>query len=327
MKKRSFACLALALPVLAFAGCASAVSRLTLSANWYAMPNITTNITGTEESLLYTVTFESDGREDFSADYDEGSYAVRLTNTEITLADGSKAQGYRLTSELTITGRFTVNGETGEDFTDTVTSEALFLDVSHELQPVKSVKHVVTHSPVTTTPDSIDEACVAYEYTYTAAYDNDLTTADITVEYAQPEDMTDVQRTIKLSGDGSYLDNEVILFAMRGVSTADVSAFRTVNPVTLAQMSCSMSAAPALSTATMTFSVNGTSQERTMNTYAFSLGYTGSNAGQPQSLTYAAKAAEGENTYRNVLLQMDVPMLQSLGTFRYRLAEAVFNDK
>ena len=77
-----------------------------------------------------------------------------------------------------------------------------------------------------------------------------------------------------------------------------------------------------------TFAVNGTSEDRTPDVYSFTIGYSGNYAGQTQELTYAAKVTEGGvNTYRNVLLEMRVPALQSLGTLVYKLTSAEFNSK
>lgn len=330
MKKRNFVCLALAAPALLLAGCSSGTSRLTLSANWYAASDITVGISGTYEELRYAVTFEADENADkkpLSVRYDEGVYTTKLTNSTVETDDGVKPC-YYLSTRLEITGRYTLNGVTGEDFTDVVTSEVWFLDVTTELQPVKSVKSVLTHSAVSSSPSTLEDGIIVYEYTYTADYNADCTEAAIVIEYTHPENATKTEKTVSLSGNGSYLDNETVLFAMRGVSTSAACSFRTVNPVTQAQTGIGMSAAPVTESKTYTFSVNGASAERTLNAYTFSLGYTGSNPGQPQELTYAAKAADGSaNTYRNVLLEMRVPVLQSLGTLIYRLTDAQFNDK
>lgn len=337
MKKRYFACLALALPALAFAGCTSGASRLAISANWYAAADTTSEISNTYEELVYTVSFESTGTDAYSVEYDEGTYTATLRNENITIGATVRA-GYHLTTELTITGRYSVNGETGEDFTDVVISDVWFLDVTTELQPVRSVKKVLSHSPSHTNsyPDSIEDASTTYEYTYTSEYNEDCTEASVALTYTQPEGMPDVERTVSLSGNGTYLDNETILFAMRGINTASALSFRTVNPVTQQQTGIAMSAAPEIAERTQTFAINayengtvteGASVEHTLDAYTFTLGYSGSNAGQSQTLTYAARTDGVTNTYRNVLLEMSVPIINSLGTLTYRLTSATFNGK
>lgn len=328
MKKRNFACLALALPVLAFAGCAAATPRLALSANWYASTDITTAITGTSEKLEYEVTFESSGTDAYSVSYDAGTYTTTLEDVN-RVVWGESIFCYHLTTELRITGRFTVNGETGEDFTDVVTSDVWFMSVRDELQPIDSVKTVLSHSPYSTgAPSSVEDACVVYEYTYKTVYNADCTQATITMEYAQPEELGTVEKTVEVSGDGSFLDNETILFAMRGVSTSSAASFRTINPVTQQQSGIAMSAAPTVTERTPKFSINGAEEaEHKMNIYTFSLSYSGNNSGQAQEFAYAAKTDGNTNTYRNVLLEMRVPVLGSLGTLTYSLKNATFNDK
>ncbi len=328
MKKRRFACLALAAPVLLLAGCAGSTSRLTLSANWYAATDNTNNISGTSEKLEYTVKFEPTGTDALTLSYDPGTYTVELRND--TIDTGTRQQQcYYLSTRLEITGRYTVNGETGEDFTDVVTSEAWFLDVTTELRPVKSVKKVLTHSAVSSTPDSPENAYSVYEYTYTTTYNEDCTQAQIKIEYTRPEEVPVQETTVDVTGNGSYLDNETILFAMRGISPSVASTFRTINPVTQTQVNCGMTAVPTTESGkAYTFAVNGASADRTLDVYSFTIGYSGNYAGQTQELTYAAKVTEGGvNTYRNVLLEMRVPVLQSLGTLVYQLTSAEFNSK
>lgn len=328
MKKRRFACLALAAPVLLLAGCAGGTSRLTLSANWYSASDITSNISNTSEKLEYSVSFESTGTDALTLSYDPGKYTVELRND--TVNTGTRVeQCYYLSTRLEITGRYIVNGETGEDFTDVVTSEAWFLDVTTELRPVKSVKKVLTHSTTNSAPDKPENAYTVYEYTYTTTYNEDCSEAQIKIEYTRPEEVPVQEVTVDVTGDGSYLDNETILFAMRGISPSVASTFRTINPVTQTQVSCGMTAVPTTESGKQyTFAVNGTSEDRTPDVYSFTIGYSGNYAGQTQELTYAAKVTEGGvNTYRNVLLEMRVPALQSLGTLVYKLTSAEFNGK
>ena len=206
MKKRRFACLALAAPVLLLAGCAGGTSRLTLSANWYSASDITSNISNTSEKLEYSVSFESTGTDALTLSYDPGKYTVELRND--TVNTGTRVeQCYYLSTRLEITGRYIVNGETGEDFTDVVTSEAWFLDVTTELRPVKSVKKVLTHSTTNSAPDKPENAYTVYEYTYTTTYNEDCSEAQIKIEYTQPEEVPVQEVTVDVTGDGSYLDN------------------------------------------------------------------------------------------------------------------------
>lgn len=144
MKKRNIACLALAAPLFALTACTGGTSSLALSANWFLNTG-NTPISSANETLEYAVTFTAAEGNDFLS-YGEGSYTTQLKAETIKLADGTLETGYHLHTELRIPVTYTVNGET-ESFEDTVTSDAYFRDVQYSLQPVESVKKVLSHSP------------------------------------------------------------------------------------------------------------------------------------------------------------------------------------
>lgn len=322
MKKRNLACLALAAPLFAATACAAATPGLALSANWFLRTGDTPT-SSANETLEYTVTFRAEESNTFLS-YGEGSYKTVLTAENTTLADGSSEMCYHLTSTLTVPVTYTVNGESAT-FDDSVVSDVWFRDVSHSLQPVKSVKKAVTHTPLTTEPASLESAYGAYDYTYTVTYNVGCTSADIEVVYAESE-TAPKKVTVDLSkAGGSYLDNEEILFALRGLSMTSSASFSTVNPVKFATATVSMTESPASASEKLTFSVNGEQAERELTTYTFSIGYSGNNPGQTQKLTYAGTVDANNNLYRNALLRMEVPVMNSLGTFTYTLTSAVFS--
>lgn len=322
MKKRNLACLALAAPFLALTACSGGMSSLALSANWYAQVDSTIQ-PDTNETLSYAVSFEAAAENTFLS-YGEGTYTMHLTTETTGLADGTSDLCYHLHAELSVPVTFTVNGET-ESFTDSVISDVYFHGSKERLlQPVRSEKYVLTHSPVSASPSSLEGAYSAYEYTYMTTYDASCANADIKIEFTQPEDVNAITDSVELTGSGTYLDNEEIIFAMRGVSMSSTSAFRSINPVKRAVETVTMSEAPASASERLTFSLNGESAEREITTYTFSLGYSGSNPGQPQTYTYAGVTSANDNLYRSALLRMEVPVLYSLGTLRYTLVSAVF---
>lgn len=320
MKKRNIACLALAAPLFALTACTGGTSSLALSANWFLNTG-NTPISSANETLEYAVTFTAAEGNDFLS-YGEGSYTTRLTAETIKLADETLETGYHLHTELRIPVTYTVNGET-ESFEDTVTSDAYFRDVQYSLQPVRSVKTVLSHSPFSETPSTLEDAYRAYEYTYTTEYDAACANAQIKIVYTQPSEQT-ISESVELTGSGTYLDNEQIIFAMRGVSMSSAAVFRSVNPVRRTVENVAMAEAPAASTEKMTFTMNGESAERELTMYTFSLEYSSTNPGQPQSYTYAGVTDANNNTYRCALLRMETPVLYSLGTLRYTLTNAQF---
>ncbi len=321
MKKRHLACLALAAPVFALSACTTGTAGLALSANWFLRTGDTPT-SSANETLEYTVSFRAEASNTFLT-YEEGSYQTVLTAENTALADGSSEMCYHLTSTLSIPVVYTVNGESAR-FEDSVVSDVWFRDVSHSLQPVRSVKKVVTHTPVTTEPTSLDSAYSAYEYTYTVTYDAGCTTASIETVYTQPEAQPHSETVSIASSGGTFFDNEQILFALRGVSFSSGFSFQTINPVKYATATVSTAETPASAEETLPFSIDGTEGDHTLTTYTFSIGYGGTNPGQPQTLTYAGVTDANNNLYRSALLRMEAPVMNSLGTLVYELKSATF---
>lgn len=89
----------------------------------------------------------------------------------------------------------------------------------------------------------------------------------------------------------------------------------------------SQASAPGSVKESVDFMKDGEAVKQEIDAVELSLSYRTAHSGQPQKLVYAATTSTGDNTYRNVLLRMEVPVLQSLGTLVYRLTEADFTDK
>lgn len=339
MKKIRMAGLILLAPLTLLCACSGGVP-LSFSANWYRNTALGGSVGDTLEELTYEVTFTpaEDTSGGFSVEYGTGSYTTKLFNSNLTLSDGSTKEGYIYTTELTISGRYLLAGKASETFTDSVKSTVRFLPVSYGLQPVKSEKEVVSTSPETSSPVSLEGAFRTYHYTYDVSYDAGLTTAtavytDLT-EYKTEEGETvrrdPETREYEIEGDTTYLDNEQILFALRGLDLSSGVTFRTINSVmghvTEAGTSSNTQSSAAVKTA-VDFTMDGTAVKQEIDAVEVPLVYRSSPSGQAQTLVYAATTDPNNNTYRNVLLKMEVPVLQSLGTLVYTLKEAAFANK
>ena len=338
MKKIRLAGLMLLAPLTLLCACSGGVP-LSFAANWNRN-TADSSVSNTREELVYEVTFTPSETPvgTLTAEYDEGTYTTLLENKNLTLSDGSSQEGYVYTTKLTISGRFRLGSEVSETFTDTVTSTVSFLSASQRLKPVKSEKEVVSTSPVASSPSSLENAFTTYHYTYDVSYDAGLTTAtavytDLT-EYKTEEGETvrrdPETREYEIEGDTTYLDNEQILFALRGLDLSAGVTFRTINSVmghvTEAGTSSNTQAPAAVKTA-VDFTMDGTAVKQELDAVEVPLVYRSSPSGQAQTLVYAATTDPNNNTYRNVLLKMEVPVLQSLGTLVYTLKEATFANK
>lgn len=330
MKKIRLAGLLLLAPLTLLSAC-SGGTPLSFTANWYRNTALGGSVNDTLEELTYEVSFTpAENDSSFSVEYDTGSYTTRLINANIALSDGSTKEGYIYTTELTISGRYRLGSEVSEDFSDRVSSSVSFLPVTDGLKPVKSEKEVLSTSPLLSLPETLEGAIETYHYTYDVSYDAALTTAtavytDLNAETPAPE-----TREYAIDGTTTYLDNEQILFALRGLSLSSVATFRTVNSVMgiVTEVSTGTSTTgPTSLKESVDFTMDGTAVKTEIDAVQVPIIYQSTPSGQQQNLVYAATTDTNNNTYRNVLLRMEVPVLQSLGTLVYRLKEAVFTAK
>ena len=318
-------------PLTLLSAC-SGGTPLSFTANWYRNTALGGSVNDTLEELTYEVSFTpAENDSSFSVEYDTGTYTTRLINANIALSDGSTKEGYIYTTELTISGRYRLGSEVSEDFSDRVSSSVSFLPVTDGLKPVKSEKEVLSTSPIVSLPETLEGAIETYHYTYAVSYDAALTTAtavytDLNAETPAPE-----TREYAIDGTTTYLDNEQILFALRGLNLSSAAAtFRTINQVMgiVAEVSTSANSSAASSVKeNVDFTMNGEAVKQEIDAVEVPLTYLTTPSGQSQTLVYAATTDANSNTYRNVLLRMEVPVLQSLGTLVYTLKEATFADK
>lgn len=330
MKKIRLAGLLLLAPLTLLSAC-SGGTPLSFTANWYRNTALGGSVNDTLEELTYEVSFTpAENDSSFSVEYDTGTYTTRLINANIALSDGSTKEGYIYTTELTISGRYRLGSEVSEDFSDRVSSSVSFLPVTDGLKPVKSEKEVLSTSPIVSLPETLEGAIETYHYTYDVSYDAALTTAtavytDLNAETPAPE-----TREYAIGGTTTYLDNEQILFALRGLSLSSVATFRTVNSVMgiVTEVSTGTSTTgPTSLKESVDFTMDGTAVKTEIDAVQVPIIYQSTPSGQQQDLVYAATTDTNNNTYRNVLLRMEVPVLQSLGTLVYRLKEATFTTK
>ena len=232
MKYKLLAPACLIAATLLFSAC-TATPTLELAPNWYSNTNMGSAITGTREDLEYVVTFTPEETDGLSVAYDEGVYTTSLrdvTSTADHPIEGVRigVHCYYLRSELNIVGRYTLNGATGEDFSDRVVSEVWFMDTTASLRPVYSKKTVHSTSPNVLAAE-VKDAGTLYHYTYTASYDDALKTSHVVYDNLQ-NDQAPEEWDVRL-GSGTFLDNEEILFALRGFPMKSAISVRTVNPI------------------------------------------------------------------------------------------------
>lgn len=322
MKPKRLLPLTLLLPLAMLGGCGGGTVNVSFSANWYAN-TATTSLTDTSETLEYDITFQPSENRDYALSFGKGSFTSVLTDETYSYPDGGQERVYKLHSEQHITGKYALSGTEGEPFEATSVSDVWFLGVRDNLRPVKSEKEVHNFAPVAlpTTEKMSEET----HFKYTIVYNKECTEAEFTLDDLLTEEEGTTQ---KISVTPSrFVDNEEILFALRGVDPTVQTALNSIDPQTKRVVGLQMGTVPTAKTEAVKFMRNGVLVDATIDAYEIRLGYNSSYPGPTRILTYAARTGTGNNLYRNVLLRFVSPAMNDFGDFTYTLASATFNEK
>ena len=326
MKIKRLAPLALALPLALVCACSS-VPSLTFGAYWYGDTTNSNIFSGETETLVYAVSFQPAESANLKLSYD-GTYTMRLTD-ENRLVDGASVPCYHLSTELSVTATFTLGNES-KTFEDSVVSDVYFLSVAEGLRPLQSSKKVVSTSPLNARPASLDKdiAYHTYRYTSNVVYNTDLSSASFKLDNLDSDaDDGNEPATIPLGNKGSYLDNEQLLFALRGLDMTASESFRTINPTKRVEEKIAFSEAPEAVLQPASFTLNGEEINAEIEARKLSLSYQSEASGQSQTFVYATHNGAAGNRYRHVLLTYEAPAVQMVGTVVYTLKSATFTAK
>ncbi|MBQ4268414.1 MAG: hypothetical protein IJB97_02050, partial [Clostridia bacterium] len=290
MKSKKFIALALGVAGATLLVSCSTSNVLSFNANWY-YDTTTKNTTENVETLKYAVTFDpAEGlfSGSYTADYDDGTYT-----TELKTANVNGETVYEYKTELTIPVAFIHRGSgtTSETFTDSVTSVVRFKTATAGLAPIFSEKTMKSHSPAGTEVSSLEDCYTEYNYTVSVTYEG--TAANYTVSDAignvvpKKDGEAAGVKTGKFTAsqkDYTYLDNEQILFAIRGLSTGS-HKFVSYNPLTKAMQTLSLSTGDKKGMETefvLTGATNPTAKKN-VNYYPFTLKLNSKTPGSSQA--------------------------------------------
>lgn len=326
MKIKRLAGLITLAPLALMCACSS-TQALNFSANWYPQTDTLSTVrTGVSEVLTYSMSFTPDAGASLVLDYQNGVYTTTLSG-ETYDAGERNLNVYHLHTELSVNVSFSLNGVTAGPFEDSVVSDVYFLSVVDGLRPIESTKVIHSTTPLTSNPSSLqkDIAYHTFDLAYQIKYDDALEKAYMKVDYLDTDaDDNNAPTEINIKGKGTFLDNEQILFAMRGLNMTAAS-FRTVDTAAQKLQSAALTGISAPTDYTANFAVgDGEATERTLSAYSATLSYQGNNPGQAQELTYASVTNPNNNEWRSVLLRMEVPLLQAVGKMTYTLIRADF---
>lgn len=311
--------------IITFSACSPSTSTYGFSSNWYKNSAVTTDISATKEVLTYDVTFTKGTNKTYSVDYAPGIYTVTLENTVY-----ENQSVYKLSSELKISGTYTLGSEKSE-FSDSIVSECYFHDVSRLLYPLYSKKTVKSTSPRENAPTSLTNGIKQYDYTVEITYstENNKATSVYTDLTGETEE---IRAEYSLKNNLPVLDNESLLFAIRGISFSASSQSKAyvIDPYNHKQETININLSRQNTDAKYSFinvdTDDKTTNEYTMNVNAVSVSRNAAMTGKALTAVYAAPISS-INTYRCVMLQMVKPLAFNLGSLNYTLAEADFTNK
>ena len=326
MKIKRLAGLAALLPLVLLSACRN-VTSLTYGSYWYGDTTNSNIFSGETETLEYAVSFVPSESAKLRIGY-EGTYTMRLGD-ENRLVDGASVPCYHLNTELAVTATFTL-GNDSMTFEDSVVSDVYFLSAADGLRPLESSKTVVSTSPLNANPASLDKDIAYHTFRYSThtVYNADLSSAMFTLTNLDPEANDAAKEvTIALGNKGSYLDNEQLLFALRGLDMTSTENFRTINPTKRTEEKLAFSEAPEAVLQPASFTLNGEEINAEIEARKVSLAYQSEASGQTQTFVYATHSGAAGNRYRHVLLTYEAPAIQSVGTVVYTLKSANFTTK
>ncbi len=303
-----------------FVSCTNTNSKVIFSEYWTENANIATeNIT---EELEYAVAFEKGAglNMPYSLEYTNGTYITRLKTEQ---SDGKTVYVYE--TDFSITVHYQYKGET-VDLQDSVKTTVKFEKASSALYPLSSHKEIVSHSPNNGAAEKVADCYEEYKYNIDTTYDN---AGKGVCVITKPDEEENNSISSEFSIDTkkyNYLDNEQLLFALRGLSPASISSstFSVYNAFTDSVQKIKV-AFSSETGADFEFLKDGVSVKDTISYYSADISIDSQNPGATQTAWVAKTVDPSKNTYRNVVLKLKTPISYNLGTLVYTLKSANFS--
>ncbi len=301
------------LAISSLGACTNKNNQIQLNPYWLENSQAFTNI---DETLTYDVTFEEGSGMSsmgYAVAYSEGAYATHLTSAQ----EGGE-NVYTYTTALDIKVTYTYGGENAE-FVDSIYSETKF---NETLKPISSVKTIVSHSPVNTNGGhkKVSDCYASYAYEVKTTYSGKDGVSVIT-NYADPENPKEVKnKTFNASsGNYRYVDNEQLLFALRGAPNSTKSGkLRFYSPFVDALQIVKFSFDDETG-AKFDYTENGTAVSKDITYRPVTLTLSAKNPGATQT-AWIAKCTDAErNANRNILLRLETPLSYEMGKLVYKL--------
>lgn len=303
---------ALVLSATLLSGCAGGKQKTSFSNYWNQNSLVFEPI---HETLVYDVTFEGNGSDDYTLSYSNGVYKTELKNS--TNANGENIYVYK--TELSIDVTFTF-GEESKTLSDNVTTEVTFL-ADGELRPISSEKSVVSHTPIGSTPSSLEGCYRSFDYQISTTYTEDGGALTLVM------DESSLSQEFEIDKNGySYLDNEQLLLALRAIPASVSSTRLSAYSPFVSRVQDIAVAFAATESKDFSFYKNGSTEKVTTNIsyrpVQFQLDEK--DPGGMQVAWIAAVTNAYDNQHRNVMLRLQTPIAYGLGSLVYQLSSVSY---
>ena len=298
-----------------FSGCASGNQKTSFNNYWNQNALVFEDI---HETLVYDVTFEKGVSYGYDLSYNNGRYVTTLLSG---VENGENVYTYQ--TELSIDVTYTFE-ETSKTFTDNIKTEVTFLTAENGLRPLHSKKSIVSHSPVSSAPTNLDTCYLSFAYEINTVY----------TENGGETKIIEGEETISKSfeideGGYSYLDNEQLLLSLRAIPASKTSTrFLSYAPFTGNVQKVAV-AFGATENKEFSYYVNE-SAEKVKNTISYrsvNIQLDEKNPGSMQTAWIASVTNTSANTHRNVMLRLETPLFQGLGTLYYDLSSVSYTNQ
>ena len=323
-KKKLLSIGSIALGAVLLASCANTNYKVKFSENWYLDTTYDIRADATE-TLVYEVGFAAGANADTqyrALNYGKGTYTTTL-KSEYSESEGAYIYRYTTKLEIPVSFECKTTGEISETMTDTVTSEVLFKSAMQGLKPISSTKTFVNHSPTTVDePTALEQCYTYYHYTVDTTYDENLNGTSVQTNHLKDDEKTTTNFE-SANDDYSTLDNEQLLFAIRGINSLSSQKFNVYNNSWKVSQLVALTASSA-SSDEFTFKKGETETKATISYTPVTLKLDVGNSGAEQTVWVSSTTELNNNVYRNVILYMEMPLFYTYGTFEYKLVQANF---
>ena len=309
-----------------FASCTKTDQKVQFSEYWHKDMN--TPSATVLEQLTYQVTTDN------SDAASTNSYSVNYNGTYTTKLEKDGENRYVYTTELSVTAVYDYGTGKSPELKDSVKSTVVFQNAANALKPVYSEKEIVSHSPVNGVVNaSTDFNGLKTHSKFEVDYSNNQSSVYnlLKAEDEQGYKTTDeIEIREKDAKKFSYLDNEQLLFALRGINPTT-----TTSPTLLVyapysgvvqQIKTTIGSLAVASDFTFQSVDTGAEVKADISYYPITLTINAKNSGATHTAWITKTTNPNNNEYRNVMLKYEAPISYHLGKLVYTLTQADFID-